>query len=360
MTTRAWDEETESEVWIVEPELLNKDPSLDSAYSSDSEATINSMETIQSTDVIDFFRVSHGRAFPIYDGLPMALPADQGEIHRLKIQHAAVKKVVGDSLDSLIEAHLAPGSDGRRKQVLDIRTQCGLWADEIAVKYPNADIKSIDVAPTVAHHPRHNLHHEVYDIHAGILEPTEAFDIVHARHSVNMIKDWTSLLHEIHRVLRPGGLLIFGELDPRLTLPGEREPALNGAARHSARFFEAYRSTLAKGGVLVEASSQIDDWLRPDSGLWSTGTPSGFHQTVHRVWELPLNGLWHPDPEIQEIGILMAMNFCKFIASAQPLFLSHEISEPDYDWWAEEMKREIRDPENSVVIRYHSVTALKL
>jgi hypothetical protein len=52
MATRAWDEETESEVWIVEPELLNKDPSLDSAYSSDSEATINSMETIQSTDVI--------------------------------------------------------------------------------------------------------------------------------------------------------------------------------------------------------------------------------------------------------------------------------------------------------------------
>jgi hypothetical protein len=57
----------------------------------------------------------------------MALPADQGEIHRLKIQHAAVKKVVGDGLDSLIEAHLAPSSDGRRKQVLDIRTQCGLW-----------------------------------------------------------------------------------------------------------------------------------------------------------------------------------------------------------------------------------------
>ncbi|CAE6388092.1 unnamed protein product [Rhizoctonia solani] len=274
MTTLAWNDETESEVWMVEPGLSNKDTGLDSTCSSDSETTMSSMETIQSTEVagesnfsqtvilftqirsLDFFRIIHGRAFPIYDDLPMALPADQGEIYRLKIQHTAIKKLVGNALDSVIEAHLAPSPDGRRKQVLDIRTQSGLWADDMAIKHPAVDIKSIDVAPTVAHYPRHNLHYEVYDIHAGVLEPTGKFDIVHARHSVNMMKDWTSLLHEIHRVLRPGGLLIFGELDPRLTLPGEHRPALHGAAHHSARFFEVYRSALAKGGVLIEAFSK--------------------------------------------------------------------------------------------------------
>ncbi|KAH7337805.1 hypothetical protein B0J17DRAFT_573012, partial [Rhizoctonia solani] len=301
----------------------------------------------------DYFRVSHGRAFPMYDELPMTLPADQGEIYRLKIQHMAIKKLVGDALDPIVEAQLAPSLDARRKCVLDIRTQSGLWwAEEMAIRFPMVDIKSIDVAPTVAHYPRHNLHHEVYDIHAGILEPTGKFDIVHARHSVNMIKDWTTLLQEMYRVLRPGGLLIFGELDPRLTLPGEREPALHGRGHHSTKFFEVYRSALTEGGVLIEAFSEIDGWLRPDSGLWNTETPSGMGVT--------LNGLWHPDPAMQEIGMLMAMNFCEFIVNAQPLFLSYGIPKAEYDKWVEEMRQEIRDPMNSVVIRYHSVTGFKL
>ncbi|CAE7136617.1 unnamed protein product [Rhizoctonia solani] len=357
MATRIWDDETEAEVWMVQPRCSKDDLATDS---SDTETTISSMETIESVELADYFCVRHGRAFPIYDDLPLALPADQGEIYRLKIQHMAIKKLVGDALDPMIEAQLAPSLDGRRKSVLDIRTQSGIWADEMAIKFPAVDIKSIDVAPTVPHYPRHNLHHEVYDIHTGILEQTATFDVVHARHSVNMVRDWTSLLKEMHRVLRPGGLLIFGELDPRLTLPGEHEPALHGPGHHSARFFEVYRAALAKGGVLIEATSKIDGWLRPDSGLWDTKSPSGFHHVVHRAWESPANGLWHPDPTMQEIGMLMAMNFCEFIVNAQPLFLSHGISQVDYDKWLEASRREIKDPMNSSVIRYHSVTAFKL
>ncbi|CUA77066.1 hypothetical protein RSOLAG22IIIB_06479 [Rhizoctonia solani] len=358
MATRVRDDETEAEVWMVEPGFPRDDYA--ATDSSDTETTISSMDTIESTEVADYFCVRHGRAFPVYDDLPLALPADQGEIYRLKIQHTAINKLIGGALDPIIEMQLAPSLDGRRKCVLDIRTQSGIWADEISIKFPKVDIKSIDVVPTVAHYPRHNLHHEVYDIHAGILEPTGTFDIVHARHSVNMIKDWTSLLKEMHRVLRPGGLLIFGELDPRLTLPGEQEPALHGPGHYSTQFFEVYRTALAEGGVLIEAFSEIDGWLRADSGLWSTETPSGFHHIVHRAWESPLNGLWHPDPAMQEIGMLMAMNFCEFIVNAKPLLLSHGISQTEYDKWVEESRRETRDPMNSVVIRYHAVTAFKL
>ncbi|KAG8732316.1 hypothetical protein FRC11_014445 [Ceratobasidium sp. 423] len=357
MATRVWDDETEAEVWMVEPGFSTH---IGFSDSSDSETTISSMETIDSAEVADYFRVKHGRAFPMYDDLPLALPADQGEVYRLKIQHMAVKKLIADGLDSVIEAQLAPSFDGRRKCVLDIRTQSGIWADEMAIRFPTVDIKSIDVVPTVPHYPQHNLHHEVYDIHAGILEPTGTFDMVHARHSVNMIKDWTSLLQEMHRVLRPGGLLVFGEWDPRLTLPGEHEPALHGPGHHSTRFFEVYRSALTEGGVLIEAFSDIDDWLCPESGLWDTQTYSGFHQVVHRVWDAPLNGLWHPDPVMQEVGMLMAMNFCEFIVNAQPLFLSSGTSKAEYDKWVEEMRREIQDPMNSVVLRYHAVTAFKL
>jgi hypothetical protein len=61
-------------------------------------------------------------------------------------------------------------------------------AEEMAIKFPDVDVKTIDVAPTIAHLPRANLHHEVYDIHAGIMEPDNSFDIVHARHTINMVR----------------------------------------------------------------------------------------------------------------------------------------------------------------------------
>ncbi|CAE6437784.1 unnamed protein product [Rhizoctonia solani] len=125
MATRVWNDETEAEVWMVEPRLSKDD--FGATDSSDTETTISSMETIESAEVADYFCVRHGRAFPMYDDLPLALPADQGEMYRLKIQHMAIKKLVGGALDSIIESQLAPSFDGRRRCVLDIRTQGGIW-----------------------------------------------------------------------------------------------------------------------------------------------------------------------------------------------------------------------------------------
>lgn len=74
-----------------------------------------------------FFRIENGRAYPSYEGVPMILPADQAEIRRLRIQHLAVKLVAGNSLDTTIAKHLSSCPEGRRKSVLDVRTQTGLW-----------------------------------------------------------------------------------------------------------------------------------------------------------------------------------------------------------------------------------------
>ncbi|QRW13166.1 methyltransferase domain protein [Ceratobasidium sp. AG-Ba] len=359
--TRAWDDATEAEVWYVEPETASKDGyPVGYTYPSDTESTTDTMETIRSNEVGDFFRVEHGRAFPMYDELPMALPSDIGEIRRLQIQYTAIKMLIGDTFDTIMDTHLAPSPDQRRKQVLDVRTQTGLWADEIAVRFPHVDVKTVDLAPTIPHMPRANLHHEVYDIHAGIMEPENTFDIIHARHTINMIKDWRTLLKDMHRVLRPGGILIFGELDPRLTVPDNYAPALVGPGGRSAAFFEQYRAALSNEGVLVESCKDIDTWLSPQHAMWATEPGSGFYDIQHQSWEAPLNGLWHPDPRMQEVGMLMAMNFCEFTKNARPLFLSSGLSDSEFDNWIEDTWREARDPMNNLVIRYHAVLARKI
>ncbi|KAG8762092.1 hypothetical protein FRC12_009190 [Ceratobasidium sp. 428] len=377
MATRMWDDSTEGEVWLVEPELETQDYETDYATLSDTDSSVDTLATIESADVasecdllmwlIDlivgsaFFRIEHGRAFSAYEGVPMVLPTDSAEIRRLRVQHLAIKLIMGGTLDEIISTHLTLSSDGRRKSVLDVRTQTGMWAEEMALAYPEVDIKSIDVAPTIQHIPRHNLQHEVYDIHEGILESDATFDIVHARHTIGMIKDWRSLLRDMHRVLRPGGLFIFAEIYPQLTFPEEHIPALKGSASRSASLFEELRAILSKRGVLVEGTHKIDAWLSPQDVLWESRlAPSGFHRISHRVWELPINGLWHPDPLMQEVGLLMAMNTCQFVESTRPMFLSSGMTDPEFDAWVEDIRREVRDPMNNSIIRYHVVCAYKL
>jgi hypothetical protein len=50
MAARIWDDETEGDVWVIEPGVSHKDTDLNSTYSSDSETTVNSAETIQSME----------------------------------------------------------------------------------------------------------------------------------------------------------------------------------------------------------------------------------------------------------------------------------------------------------------------
>ncbi|KAG9093581.1 hypothetical protein FRC06_011457 [Ceratobasidium sp. 370] len=366
MAIRIWNDTTDGEAWLVEPTRVAGDSESDYITSSDTDSTADTASTIQSADIHSkfsyapaFFRIEYGRAFPAYEGIPMVLPADDEEIRRLRIQHLAIKRVAGETLDEVISAHLSSDSGERRKRVLDVRTQTGMWAEETAVKFPGVGIISIDVVPTIPHQPRANLQYEVYDIHEGIIEADETFDIVHARHSIGMVMDWRSLLKDMHRVLRPGGLFVFEEIYPQLTLPEERVPALEGPASRSARLFEDLRSILSKRGVLLEESRDIDAWLNPGNELWGSQPASGFHSIIHRVWEMPINGFWHPDPAMEEVGILMGLNVCQFVESTRPVFLSAGLTGSEYDKWANDIRREVQDPMNNAVIRYHLVCAYK-
>ena len=64
----------------------------------------------------------------------------QNELDRLDLQHHVVNLLLNGEL------HLAPLQDP--KHILDIGTGTGLWAIEMADRFPNSQIIGTDLSPT--------------------------------------------------------------------------------------------------------------------------------------------------------------------------------------------------------------------
>jgi hypothetical protein len=57
----------------------------------------------------------------------------------------------------------------------------------MATEFPHAHFVSLDLVPMVPHVPRSNITFEVYDLYAGLAEPDDSFDIVHARDCISAV-----------------------------------------------------------------------------------------------------------------------------------------------------------------------------
>ncbi|KAG8742285.1 hypothetical protein FRC10_001709 [Ceratobasidium sp. 414] len=125
--------------------------------------------------------------------------------------HSMSTLSTGEAADSVLRVG---GVDGNctGARVLDLPTNCGTWVQEMTELHPNATYVSVDVKPLVAHMPRANVSFEVYDLYAGIAEPGSSFDMVHSRQCVTTTKNFNFLLREIHRVLKPNGVLVMTEI----------------------------------------------------------------------------------------------------------------------------------------------------
>lgn len=74
-----------------------------------------------------YFQDVGGRLYPVDPELPIFLPQDQQETHRLDREHVALKLVLGCNYVGPVTSHLRHDPLSPRKRVLDIGTQQGTW-----------------------------------------------------------------------------------------------------------------------------------------------------------------------------------------------------------------------------------------
>lgn len=105
--------------------------------------------------------------------------------------------------------------DGRR--LLDAATGDGARAERLAAR--GARVTAVDRHPAMVTLARHRLGDDAEVRAHDLQRPLDfaadgSFDAVHSSLTLHYLSDWDPVLAELHRVLRPGGVLVVSTLHP--------------------------------------------------------------------------------------------------------------------------------------------------
>ncbi|KEP47442.1 methyltransferase domain protein [Rhizoctonia solani 123E] len=373
MATPYYDEDTEGMVYLVQPEEDDCDDEDWDMQSTSTYSTARTTSTITSDQLGDFFREAHGRTFPLDENLPLTYPVDDVEALRHQMQHQFLKALVHGNYVGPVREVLKPRIDGSRPRILDIRTCDGSWAQEMAVEFPHCDIVSVDIAPIVNHAPRANVKFEVYDLYAGVAEPDESFDYISCRHVQLHVKEYDRLIFDLHRVLRPGGLVTICEVENYL-FEADQPPYDSVAYRTLpvlSKGLDIIRAAIQKQGVDLSAVYQISDWLQPNSPFWTqTGlkyqiqpahvrtASQGFRHIRKQIVLLP-TGTWHPDPAVKQVGALITRVWTLAWRQLEPALVEYGLTQGEANEICRQAMDELAHTELQCLGKYHMVTATK-
>ncbi|KAG8784651.1 hypothetical protein FRC12_018447 [Ceratobasidium sp. 428] len=317
------------------------------------------MSTLGSGEVAEYFRDLHGFQYTADENLPIVFPSDSRAERLFVVQHTIIKlcqegKNVPNVVDELI---LRGGVDGTGARVLDLVTNSGTWVHEMAEIYPNATFLSLDVKPLTAFEPHPKIGFEVYDIYAGIAEPDVSFDVVYARQTVTLAKDYNMLLREMHRVLKPGGALVITEIPSQAYEARNPSVILHSAPRRVAAV-QIFRGMLQHQGIDLTVWDDMAKRLDPGHSLWGNSTSDnvnkdshpptpavirGFHTITHRSHLIP-GGPWPDNQEQKIIGALARLLFTDVYRAMLPLLQMMGMEEAQAQGMVDGLLEEMADP----------------
>ncbi|KDN36575.1 hypothetical protein RSAG8_10749, partial [Rhizoctonia solani AG-8 WAC10335] len=259
------------------------------------------------------------------------------------------------------------GLDGNGARVLSLVTNSGVWAYEMASAYPSAEFVSIDVKPLTALVPHEKIKFEVYDVYAGIAEPDASFDLVHARQCVTMVKDYNFMLREMHRVLKPGGLLVIGEMPSQSYEASDSSTPLHTSPMR-AQAVALMRKAHTAQGIDLAAWDEMTYRLGPGHPMWENNGPDpksatapvrGF-QTITSLTYLIPNGPWSNEESQRVIGAMAKLIFEKAWKALPPMLRIMGMDENEASVFMARLEAEVQDPRYRSYAKYKVWCARKI
>ena len=261
--------------------------SADEGFSEESYA--ESTTTSYATSIASEIRrgvEENGRTYPAYGKNIQALPVDEREQDRNDLQHCKFMLLLGGKL------HLAPIAETPHK-ILDLGTGSGIWAIDMADKYPSAQVTGVDLAAIQPSWVPPNCRFEIEDVEEDWLFAKNSFDFIHAREFLCAIRDWDKLITQSFDHLKPGG---YAEVSGTLVRLGSDDNTIpaQGAWVETTKIFHDIGD---KMGASISAPTT---W----KGIMER---VGFLDVKETIFKIP-SGAWPKDRRLKQIGAIEFTN----------------------------------------------------
>ncbi|KAJ5127374.1 hypothetical protein N7448_008153 [Penicillium atrosanguineum] len=187
------------------------------------------------------------------------------------------------------ELHKAPIVNPQN--ILDLGTGTGIWALDIAEKFPQAHVIGNDISPIQPSWTLPNVEFIVENIEDAWLYKPNHFDFIHARLLAGSIADWPAFLKTIYTHIQPGG---YFEIQESAVWAWSDD----GSLKADSPLFQYVQALDAAGHAIgreLNIYYKLRDWL----------VETGFEDVQQYTYLLPYSP-WPRDPYLKEIGKFQA------------------------------------------------------
>ncbi|KAJ5707343.1 hypothetical protein N7488_007144 [Penicillium malachiteum] len=212
------------------------------------------------------------------------MPNDEEEQDRMDLAHHIWLMLMRGEL------YKAPIRDPRK--ILDLGTGTGIWALDIAEKFPQARVIGNDISPIQPSWTLPNIEFIVENFEDEWLYQPDSFDFIHGRLLAGSVANWPEFIKQTYKHVKPGGYFEIQESavwawsdDGSLTADSplfQYVQALDNAGRATGRELNIYY--------------KLHQWL----------TEAGFEDVTQFTYLLPYSP-WPRDPYLKEIGKYQAV-----------------------------------------------------
>ncbi|KAF7563705.1 hypothetical protein G7046_g392 [Stylonectria norvegica] len=262
----------------ISPEIVGDDD--DDADSALGDDRASSTESLRSS--IYDYRVIRGRTFHRETGNASYWgPNDDRHSDSLDVLHHLFTLLLDGEL------FVAPVTSP--KKILDVGTGTGIWAIDVADKFPDCEVIGTDISPIQPSWIPPNVQFEIEDCSQEWTFEHNSFDFIHIRYLGGCIVDWAAFFKEAYKATRPGGYLESHEASPVVYSDDGTLPESSAIAQWGPLFIE--------GGEKIGRSFTIVD----DGTQRKAMEDAGFVDIQEKLIKVPSGG-WPADPKLKEIG----------------------------------------------------------
>ncbi|KAL8920700.1 MAG: hypothetical protein Q9172_004384 [Xanthocarpia lactea] len=227
------------------------------------------------------YKYEHGRRYHAYQEGRYVLPNDEVEQNRMDLQYHAMRLAFGN------KPFFAP-VDKDLKRVLDVGTGTGIWVEDVADFYPEAEVYGIDLSPIQPRWSAPKVKYQVDDVEQPWTYPPSHFDLIHTRIMLGSLRDWPFFFTQCLKHLRPGGYIECQELSVNARTDDNSLPEESALTAWCNNQQEGMRKL---GMELMVTGDMIKKQMHE----------AGFVEVEVKEFKIPI-GQWPKDPKMRETG----------------------------------------------------------